>query len=109
MRLPAITCTCIDSNPKVAEIIPKGANREGKPLDVSFDDCNDRHPEKCAAWAENGECEKNPGVLKHRRCRHHDDVGMFIRLTGECMNRVDDCELSVQLQQLPLTRPSRSL
>jgi prolyl 4-hydroxylase len=42
--------------------IPKGANVEGKPIEVSFDECKDRH-QQCVGWANNGECIKNPGWM----------------------------------------------
>lgn len=42
--------------------IPKGANIEGKPIEVSFDDCKDRH-EQCIGWANHNECTKNPGWM----------------------------------------------
>jgi len=43
-------------------VILKGANFEVKPLEVSFDDCVDRH-KTCVTWADHGQCPKNPGWM----------------------------------------------
>ena len=43
-------------------IIPKGANAEGRPLDVGLDQCKDRHGQ-CTDFAKQGECEENPGWM----------------------------------------------
>ena len=40
--------------------IPKGANSEGKPKEVSKDRCEDR-TNRCQQYSSQGECEKNPG------------------------------------------------
>ena len=40
--------------------IPKGANSEGKPKEVSKDRCDDR-TSRCQQYSSQGECEKNPG------------------------------------------------
>jgi len=52
---------CAANALKKAEL-PKGANAEGKPLDVSLNNCNDRH-EQCAGFKRNDECNKNPGWM----------------------------------------------
>jgi hypothetical protein len=42
--------------------IAKGSNVEGKPPEVSFADCTDRHHE-CREFEQNNECTKNPGWM----------------------------------------------
>jgi len=42
--------------------IPKGANSEGKPKEVSKDKCEDRTP-RCKQYSKQGECDKNPGWM----------------------------------------------
>jgi len=44
------------------DLVPKGANREGKPIEVKEGDCEDRH-ERCVGFADAGECTKNPGWM----------------------------------------------
>jgi len=46
----------------LGESVPKGANAEGKPRDESIRNCVDRH-EQCKAFADRGECMKNPGWM----------------------------------------------
>jgi hypothetical protein len=57
-------CTDADANDidDPANKIHKDANADGRPPEVSFDNCIDRH-ESCPYWAEIGECEKNPGWM----------------------------------------------
>ena len=40
--------------------VPKGANAEGKPIEVVQDVCQDRHKE-CKQFFKAGECQKTPG------------------------------------------------
>lgn len=59
-----------DNNEEIEEkkeeiVIPKGANSEGRPIDVSFDDCKDRYEENCREWSSYGECERNPGKITY--------------------------------------------
>ena len=61
------TCTagdaeCIKARALEDSHLPKGANPEGKPLDVSLQNCKDRH-EQCAGFHRNNECVKNPGWM----------------------------------------------
>ncbi|RYH18249.1 hypothetical protein EON65_27460 [archaeon] len=42
--------------------IAKGSNEKGEPPKASFDDCRDRY-DKCQKFAEQGECDKNPGWM----------------------------------------------
>jgi prolyl 4-hydroxylase len=42
--------------------LPKGANAEGKPLEVKLGTCKDRH-EQCKVYLRQGECDKNPGWM----------------------------------------------
>jgi hypothetical protein len=44
------------------EHVPKGANADGKPLEVKMEVCEDRH-QQCVGYARAGECEKNPGWM----------------------------------------------
>lgn len=53
--------TC--NGPEVPAVkIAKGSNREGKPPEVSFSDCSDRH-DKCPGFQRQGECDNNPGWM----------------------------------------------
>jgi hypothetical protein len=45
-----------------ASKLPKGANAEGKPLEVDPTVCADRH-DVCLHYASHGECTKNPGWM----------------------------------------------
>lgn len=74
-------------NEEVQHIIPKGANAEGKPLDVSFDDCQDRHPEKCQAWSGAGECDNNPGIsISSLILPEYTNDNAFIRYVVSCLH-----------------------
>lgn len=42
--------------------VPKGANAEGKPAEVSFAVCEDRHVQ-CIDYFKKGECTRNPGWM----------------------------------------------
>jgi hypothetical protein len=42
--------------------LPKGANTQGKPVDVDPNTCDDRHA-VCGQYAMQGECTKNPGWM----------------------------------------------
>ena len=55
------TCSFDDESCSNPTIIPKGANREGRPLEAPAD-CLDRH-ELCITFAAQGECTKNPGWM----------------------------------------------
>lgn len=44
-------------------VLPKGANTEGRPIDVVVGQCDDRHQDKCSTYKQQGECEKNPGWM----------------------------------------------
>jgi len=46
----------------VEKNIPKGANAQGKPRDVSLKTCTDRHVQ-CVDFQRQGECENNPGWM----------------------------------------------
>jgi len=52
---------CVNA-PKAKVKIAKGANAQGKPPTVSFNECNDRS-EQCKGFARQGECDKNPGWM----------------------------------------------
>mmetsp|Transcript_5862 Transcript_5862/g.5259 ORF Transcript_5862/g.5259 Transcript_5862/m.5259 type:complete len:351 (+) Transcript_5862:37-1089(+) len=56
------TCSINDNGEEVCVVLPKGANTEGKPADVSLAVCKDRH-EQCIPFAAHGECTKNPGWM----------------------------------------------
>lgn len=48
--------------PQKGIIMPKDANAQGKPLEVSLQDgCQDRHT-KCSDFAAQGHCDGGPGV-----------------------------------------------
>lgn len=64
---PKRTCAaddaeCIKARALENAHLPKGANPEGKPLDVSLQNCKDRHAQ-CAGFQKNNECVKNPGWM----------------------------------------------
>ena len=47
----------------VADVkLPKGANEQGKPLEVNVNECKDRHAQ-CKGYLQQGECERNPGWM----------------------------------------------
>lgn len=56
-------CRIEENGKQVCIQTPKGANPEGKPLEVSLNDqCDDRHAQ-CEQFAHQGECHKNPGWM----------------------------------------------
>lgn len=62
--------------------LPKGANPEGKPQEVTLASCEDRHQE-CIQFAKQGECTKNPGIL----------LQLLLDVIYRLLNRMDDCLL----------------
>lgn len=63
-------CSIDGQGKRVCSKLPKGANREGKPQEVSLNECNDRS-QVCVGNAERGECEKNPGIYNIYIFTHH--------------------------------------
>jgi len=52
----------VEADPDRDPSAPKGANRQGKPVDVKLGNCEDRH-DRCAGFSAQGECTKNPGWM----------------------------------------------
>eukprot|EP01036_Dinobryon_divergens_P014838 gene14838-20070_t len=44
------------------QVIPKGANAQGRPREAVISECKDRHAQ-CAGFANQGECTRNPGWM----------------------------------------------
>lgn len=53
---------CYDERALEEAKLPKGANPEGKPLEVKLGTCTDRH-KQCAGFKKQGECNNNPGWM----------------------------------------------
>ena len=55
-------CSIDEFGQTICAKLPKGANKQGKPQDVSLNDCKDRYSD-CSIDASNGLCELSPGTL----------------------------------------------